>query len=297
MAAQAGWSEGPPSSSMRWLGGIRAISSSHFSAGHCLVNHTEVGAMQTYGVGPAASAAASKSAAAGYRRGRSGCASVRCRISDRLRSVSCPPSPMWCGKRRLKKTDIGFLSKPTVCPAPDSAVSQPAAAKRWQHTTKSYRSRRMRRKSRHRFRYLPPDLFQISVCRTRGCPCSSPSLPLRRRKSICAVGYCRCSFSISGVASTTSPRKAVCKISIFTRQRYESAAGNPDRAAAPRQVFRPRPPLVGFKLPGEPRFFQKIRAVGAIEKKIVPGLAGNKTDRLSLHPLLKDTYMREWRNW
>jgi hypothetical protein len=31
------------------------------------------------------------------------------------------------------------------------------------------------------------------------------------------------------VASTTSPKNAVCKINIFTRQRYNAAAGNPDR--------------------------------------------------------------------
>ena len=43
---QASKSDGAPSRNTVWLGGSCWINSIHLCAGHCLVNHTEVGAMQ-----------------------------------------------------------------------------------------------------------------------------------------------------------------------------------------------------------------------------------------------------------
>jgi hypothetical protein len=43
-------------------------------------------------------------------------------------------------------------------------------------------------------------------------------LPFRRRKSICASGKNRWSFSIRGVANTTSPINAVCMIRNFCKE-------------------------------------------------------------------------------
>ena len=116
----------------------------------------------------------------------------------------------------VKKTLSGFLSKPILSLAPEKAVSIPVEKKRCRLITLSYLPFLILFNISKRFFVLLLFLSQVIISCRYGLFASRDSLPLRTRKSIDASGRCACSFSATAVASTTSPIKAVCMISIFS---------------------------------------------------------------------------------
>ena len=146
-------------------------------------------------------------------------------MSCRLRSVSCrfPLPPTECvilvENRKLK----GFLSNPIVSRAAEKAVRKPVDANLCTLITLSYLDLRIRSSRLRRFLSLSCFLFQTITSWRNGWWSNKDSFPFLNMKSISASGKRARNFSMSGVASTTSPMKADWMIRNFCKIVFKQA--------------------------------------------------------------------------